>query len=72
MSFKSSNSFGYDKVPTNLLKLCSCFISSPLNYIRNRTLFTGVLPHRLKHAIIRPLFKKGNKNDISSNRPILV
>jgi hypothetical protein len=57
-SFKSSNS----EVPTKLLKLCSYFISSPLNYICNRTLFTGFFPDRLKYAIIRPLFKKGNKN----------
>ena len=48
MSFKSSNSCGYDEVPTKLLKLCSHFISSPLNYIRNRTLFIGVFADRLK------------------------
>ena len=35
MSFKSSNSCGYDEVPT---KLCSYFISSPLNDTCNRTL----------------------------------
>jgi hypothetical protein len=40
MSFKSPNSFGYDEVPTKLLKVCSHFISSPLNYICNRTLFS--------------------------------
>jgi hypothetical protein len=39
-SLKSSNSCGYDEVPSKLLKSCSNFISSPLNYIRNRTLFT--------------------------------
>ena len=66
MSFKSSNSCGYDEVPIKLLKLCSYFISSPLNYICNSTLFTGVFPDRLKYAIIRPLFEKGNKNDISN------
>jgi len=72
MSFKSSNSCGYDEVPTKLLKLCSHFISSPLNYICNRTLFTGVFPDRLKYAIIRPLFKKGNKNYMSNYRPISI
>ena len=44
MSFKSPNSCGYDEVPTKLLKLCSHFISSPLNYISNMTLFTGPPP----------------------------
>ena len=72
MSFESSNSCGCDEVPTTLLKLCSYFISSPLNYICNRTLFTGVFPDRLKYVIIRPPFKKGNKNDMSNCRPISI
>ena len=31
MSFKSSNSFSYDEVPTKKLKLCSHVINYPLN-----------------------------------------
>jgi hypothetical protein len=72
MYFKSSNSCGYDEVPTKLLKLCSYFISSPPNYVYNRTLFIGVFPDRLKYAIIRPLFKKGNKNYMSNYRSISI
>ena len=72
MSFKSSNSCGYDEVPTKLLKLCSHFISSPLYYIRSRTLFIGVFADRLKYAIIRPLFKEDNKNNVSNYRPISI
>jgi len=53
MSFKLSNSCGYVEVPTMLLKLYSYFISSPLNCISNKTLFTGVFPNRLKYAIIK-------------------
>jgi hypothetical protein len=51
-SLKSSNSCGYVEVPMKLLKSCSYFFSSPLNYICNRTLFTGVFPDRLKYATI--------------------
>jgi hypothetical protein len=67
-SLKSSKSFGYDEVPMNLLRLCSSFISSPLNYICNRTLSTGIFPDRLKYASIKPIFKIGKKEDINNYR----
>jgi len=38
----------------------------------NRILFTCVFPDRLKYATIRPLFKKGNKDDINNYRPIFL
>jgi len=53
-----------------LLKLCSYYISSPLTYICSRSLFTGIFPDRLKYASIRPLFKKGNSDDMNNYRPI--
>ena len=71
-SLKPSNIFGYDEVPMNLLRLCSSFVSSPLNYICNRTLSTGIFPDRLKYASIRPIFKNGKKDDINNYRPISI
>jgi len=72
ISFKSSDYFGYGDVPTKLLKLCSHFISSPLNDTYNRNLFMGVFPDRLKYAIIRPLLNKDNENYISNYRQISI
>jgi hypothetical protein len=69
-SRNSSNSCGYDEVLIKLLKLCSYYISLPLNYICNRSFFTGVFPDRLKYATIRPLSKKDNKDDINNYRSI--
>jgi Notch-like protein len=69
---KLSNSCGYDEVRLKLLKLCSYYISSPLNYICNRALFKSVFPDRLKYATIRPLFKNGNKDFINNYRPISI
>jgi len=71
-TLQTSNSCGYDKVSSKLLKLCSYYVSSPLNYICNRTLYTGVFPDGIKYATIRPWFKKGNKDDVNNYRPISI
>ena len=42
----------------------------PLTYICNAVFSTGVFPDRLKCAIVKPIFKKGNKQEISNYRPI--
>ena len=68
--FKSSNSSGYYEITMTILQACSLYITSPLNYICNRALLTGIFPDRLKFATVRPLFKKGDKRDISNYRPI--
>jgi hypothetical protein len=38
----------------------------------NRVLFEGVFPDRLKYATIIPVFKKGDKQDLSNYRPISI
>ena len=69
-TLKPNNSFGYDKISTKLLKITAPFISSPLNYICNEVLTKGIFPDRLKYSIIKLLYKKGNKKDVSHYRPI--
>jgi len=41
-----------------------------LTYICNAALSSGVFPDRLKYAIVKSIFKKGSKQDISNYRPI--
>jgi hypothetical protein len=69
-SLKPSNSSGYYEITTFILKACSPYITSSLNYICNRVLFTGIFPDRLKFATVRPPFKKGDKRDIINYRPM--
>ncbi|GFG29899.1 hypothetical protein Cfor_02255, partial [Coptotermes formosanus] len=69
-SLKTKNSSGYDEVSNRIIKLSSPFIISPLTYICNAILSTGVFPDRLKYAIVKPVFKKGNRQEISNYRPI--
>jgi hypothetical protein len=45
-------------------------ILSPVTFICNYSLSTGVFPERLKYAQVRPLYKKGDRQIISKYRPI--
>jgi Notch-like protein len=69
-SLKIKNSHGYDGISTTILRFSIPYISSPLTYICNRMLTTGNFPTRLKFSEIRPIFKRGYKNDTSNYRPI--
>jgi len=69
-SLKAKNSHGYDEISTKVIKQCISYISSPLAYICNLMLSSGVFPTRLKFAEIKPLYKKGERMDITNYRPI--
>jgi hypothetical protein len=63
-SLKTKNSYGYDEISTKILKISCPFISSLLNYICSKILFLGVFPERLKHAVIKPLHKNGDRCEV--------
>jgi hypothetical protein len=69
-SLKTKYSFGYDEIPVAMLKASAPFISSPLAYIINKSLSSGIYPSRLKFSIMKPVFKSSDKLDISNYRPI--
>ena len=52
------------------MKASASFITSPLTYIFNKVLSTGVFPDWLKYSEVQPLFKKGEKTEITNYRPI--
>jgi hypothetical protein len=70
MSLKSKNSSSYDGISNKILKLCREKISKPLVYIFNKPIFSGVYPERLKYAIIKPIYKKGDRSFTNNYRPI--
>ena len=69
---KLKHSSGYDGISTKLIKISSSFISSPLTYICNKSLSSGIFPDRMKYAVVNPLFKKGDKSKTSNYRPISI
>jgi hypothetical protein len=70
ISLQSKSSHGYNEISTKILKVSAPFISSPLNYICNESLSTGIFPTCLKFSMIKPLYKKGDKNNMANYRPI--
>jgi hypothetical protein len=69
-SLKAKNTYGYDEISNKIMKLSTPYIVSALTFICNSALSTGVFPDRLKYAIVKPIYKKGNKQEISNYRPI--
>lgn len=67
---KSENSRGYDKIVVKILKLSSQFVISSLTYICNKSLSTGTFPAWLKFSVVNPLYKKGDRINISDFGPI--
>jgi hypothetical protein len=69
-SQKNKTSHGYDEISDKILKASAPYILSPLTYIVNKILSSGIFPDRLKYSEVQPIFKKGKKMEISNYRPI--
>ena len=69
-SLKPKDAKGYDEIPTKVLKWCALYISSPLTHILNKSIHKGTFPSRLKYSTIIPIYKSGDKLDMSNFRPI--
>ena len=67
---KCKNSHGYDEISSRIMKVSTPYVLSPLTYIFNKILSTGIFPDRLKFLEVKPLYKKGDKTEFSNYRPI--
>ncbi|KAL9965576.1 hypothetical protein ACROYT_G029392 [Oculina patagonica] len=68
----SSKSCELDPVPASVLKTCLPVILPTLTSIINMSLMTGIMPHALKVAVLRPLLKKqdADTEQLQNFRPI--
>jgi hypothetical protein len=65
-----NSSPGPDKIrPIDIIKNYK-FLKLILIHLINRSMDTGEIPQALKMTYIRPIFKKGEKNDTANYRPI--
>ena len=71
-SLKAKGSHNYDEITTKILKISAPFISTPLNYIFNKSVISGIFPTRLKYATIKPIFKNRYKKNVANYRPIFI
>ena len=62
--------FGPDGHHPLVLKRLAPALATPLTFLFNRSLTTGVVPLDWKIAVIKPMFKAGNKQDAKNYRPI--
>jgi hypothetical protein len=65
---KPKESIGYDGISIKILKQCARTISKPLTHIYNELLTSGICPERYKLAVVRPIHKKGDSDEM--NMPI--
>ena len=69
-SVKAKESYSYDGITTKILKISTRFISSPLSYIFNKPMLSGIFPTRLKYATIKPILKNEDEKNVANYRPI--
>lgn len=67
---KADSSSGPDNIPPIILKNCASVLALPLSLLFNKSLRTGRFPHSWKTSFVIPIYKNGDKKDITNYRPI--
>lgn len=67
---KNTKSAGPDRISSSLLKQCAYPLIRPLTHLINTSFDEGTFPYALKLAKVTPIFKGGNRKDVSCYRPI--
>jgi len=65
-SLKLKNSHGYDEILPRILKISLPYITSPITYLCNKAMSSGIFPTWLKFSQIVPIFKKGDKHKLTN------
>jgi hypothetical protein len=64
-SLKMRNSHGCDEFSVRVIKWNISFIISPLTYICNKCLELGTFTARLKFSVVKPIYKTGDRLNIT-------
>lgn len=66
LSLKNTKAVGYDNFATKVLKMCCNELVPILTHLINLSFSEGCFPDALKYAIVRPLFKKGDRRSLET------
>ena len=61
---------GFDKIHAKTLKIICKYIAEPLSHIINTCIERATWPDALKEAEIVPIYKSGDKHNVTNYRPI--
>ena len=67
-----NKSTGYDGIPAKFLKDASSEIKGVVTFLVNLSIITNEFPDELKHAKVKPLFKKNKKTEVENYRPVSI
>ena len=70
LSTPSNKAYGLYSCPVRLLKSARQAISHTLPELMNMSILTGIYPHKLKHAIVTPIYNADDETDPNNYRPI--
>ena len=71
-NMNNDKSPGLDGLNVKLLKLAAPYISNCIAHICNLSLYSSQFPDNWKRAKVTPIYKTGDKSDVSNYRPISV
>lgn len=69
---KNNKAPGIDLIKAETLKIIASDISEHLTFLFNNIFDSGICPSAFKIAVIKPLFKCGDKTDVANYRPISI
>lgn len=72
LSLKLNKSPGIDKIRISDLRRNFTYIKDTLLLLFNNIIETGIIPRELKTAVVKPLFKGGQRSKVENYRPISI
>lgn len=71
-NLRSKCATGADNIPPEVLKSARHILVPPITSLCNLCLATGVFPEIFKTALIKPIFKAGDRHSVNNYRPISI